>query len=82
MRTNDKNFVITPYAEFHSLDTSKIKIKELDHLLDVDPENRRSNKRPYVDRDAIEPTPETPVIVSECCVYHTSNDIHAFYSSR
>ncbi|CAF1641085.1 unnamed protein product, partial [Adineta ricciae] len=65
MRTNDKNFVITPYAEFHSLDTSKIKIKELDHLLDVDPENRRSNKRPYVDRDAIEPTPETPVISLE-----------------
>lgn len=59
MRDNDKNLTITPYLEYNQLDSSKIKIKEPNHLFDVDPNNRRSNKRPYVDRDnAVSPTRE------------------------
>lgn len=52
MRANDKNLTITPYHEYHQLDSSQVKVKEPNHLFDVDPNNRRSNKRPYVDRDA------------------------------
>lgn len=51
MRANDKNLTITPYLEYHQLDSSQVKIKEPNHLFDVDPNNRRSNKRAYVDRD-------------------------------
>jgi len=53
MRANDKNLIITPYAEYNHLDTSTIKIKEPNHLFDVDPNNRRSNKRVYMDRDPV-----------------------------
>lgn len=53
MRANEKNLIITPYAEYNHLDISTIKIKEPNHLFDVDPSNRKSNKRPYVDRDAV-----------------------------
>jgi hypothetical protein len=52
MRANDKNLIITPYAEYNHLDSSQIKIKEPNHLFDVDPNNRRSNKRVYIDKDA------------------------------
>ncbi|UJR09960.1 hypothetical protein I4U23_014184 [Adineta vaga] len=65
MRANDKNFAIIPYAEFHRLDTSTIKIKEPDHLFDVDPANRRSNKRVYVDKDAMESTQDIAVTPME-----------------
>ncbi|CAF2883730.1 unnamed protein product [Rotaria sp. Silwood2] len=58
MRTNDKNLIITPYAEYNRLDPSAIKIKEPNHLFDIDPTNRRSNKRVYVDKDAITSTQE------------------------
>lgn len=58
LRTNDKNLIITPYAEYKHLDTTVIKIKEPNHLFDVDPSNRKSNKRPYIDKDAL------PTIVS------------------
>ncbi len=59
MRANEKNLIITPYAEYNHLDISKIKIKEPNHLFDVDPSNRKSNKRAYVDKDAVTSTPET-----------------------
>lgn len=52
LRAIDKNVVITPYAAYHRLDPSKIKIKEPNHLFDIDPSNRRSNKRTFVDKDA------------------------------
>jgi len=56
LRANDKNLIITPYAEYNHLDSSKIKIKEPNHLFDIDPNNRKSNKRPYVDKDAVTTT--------------------------
>ena len=59
MRANEKNLIITPYAEYNHLDVSKIKIKEPNHLFDVDPSNRKSNKRAYVDKDAVTSTSET-----------------------
>ncbi len=52
LRANDKNLIITPYGEYHQLDNTKIKIKEPNHLFDVDPNNRKSNKRVYNDKDA------------------------------
>jgi hypothetical protein len=62
MRANEKNLIITPYAEYNHLDVSKLKIKEPNHLFDVDPSNRKSNKRVYLDKDAITSTQEvTPV---------------------
>ncbi|CAF4232165.1 unnamed protein product, partial [Rotaria magnacalcarata] len=64
MRANDKNFIITPYAEYHCLDPSKIKIKEPSHLFDVDPSNRKSNKRVYVDKDAVASTQQATAIAS------------------
>ena len=54
MRATDRNLIITSYAEFHRLDVSKIKTKEPNHLFDVDPANRKSTKRTYVDKDAVE----------------------------
>ncbi|CAF1372500.1 unnamed protein product [Adineta steineri] len=65
MRTNDKNFTITPYAEYNRLDVSAIKIKEPDHLFDVDPANRKSNKRPYIDKDAVATTTQEVTISSK-----------------
>ncbi len=59
MRANDKNLIIAPYGEYHQLDSTKIKIKEPNHLFDIDPNNRKSNKRTYVDKDAV------PTSVSE-----------------
>ncbi len=56
LRANDKNLIITPYAEYKNLDSSKIKIKEPNHLFDVDPNNRKSNKRAYIDKDAVTTT--------------------------
>ena len=57
MRANDKNLTITPYHEYHQLDSSQLKVKEPNHLFDVDPNNRRSNKRVYVDRDTAAVSP-------------------------
>ncbi|CAF1573125.1 unnamed protein product [Rotaria sp. Silwood1] len=53
MRANDKNLIITPYAEYHHLDTSKIKTKELDPLFDLNPNNRRSNNWVCIDNDTV-----------------------------
>ena len=50
---NEKNLIITPYAEYHHLDNANVKIKEPNHLFDIDPTNRKSNKRAYIDRDAV-----------------------------
>lgn len=62
LRATDKNITVTPYAEYHHLDTSTIKIKEPNHLFDVDPSNRKSNKRVYVDKDAVSITQDTTVV--------------------
>ncbi|CAF4886943.1 unnamed protein product [Rotaria sp. Silwood1] len=53
MRANEKNLIITPYAEYHRLDTSKIKTKELDPLFDLNPNNRRSNNWVCIDKDTV-----------------------------
>ncbi len=60
MRANDKNLTIVPYVEYHQLDSTKIKIKEPNHLFDIDPNNRKSTKRTYVDRDAASTTESPP----------------------
>jgi hypothetical protein len=51
MRANDRNLIITPNAEYNHFDASKIKIKEADHLFDIDPNNRKSNQRVYIDKE-------------------------------
>ena len=56
MRANEQQLIITPYAEYNQLDASKIKIKEPNHLFDIDPANRKSNKRVYIDKDAVATT--------------------------
>ncbi|CAF0964166.1 unnamed protein product [Rotaria sordida] len=64
MRANDKNIIITPYAEYNHIDLSTIKIKEPNHLFDIDPNNRKSNKRTYIDKDAVTSTPEITTITT------------------
>jgi hypothetical protein len=54
LRANDKNLIITSYAEYHHLDASNIKVKEPNHLFDVDPAARKANRRSYIDKDAVE----------------------------
>lgn len=49
MRALDTHLIIIPYAQFHHLDLSKIKIRQPNHLFDVDPTKRNSNKRVRVD---------------------------------
>ena len=61
LRGNDKNLIVTSYAEYHQLDASSIKVKEPNHLFDVDPSARKSNRRAYVDKDAAETTNTTAV---------------------
>jgi hypothetical protein len=76
MRANDKNLIIAPYGEYHQLDSTKIKIKEPNHLFDIDPNNRKSNKRTYVDKDAV------PTSVSEKTFYFSrrkKNSIEFFF---
>jgi hypothetical protein len=76
MRANEKNLIITPYAEYNHLDVSKLKIKEPNHLFDVDPSNRKSNKRAYVDKDAITSTQEvTPVTTVSLILFLKLNSI-------
>lgn len=53
MRENIKNLTIRSYAEFHNLDASQIKPKQVNPLFDVDPANRKSNKRDYNDKDEV-----------------------------
>jgi len=65
MRANDVGLQITPYAEFNQIDTTKIKIKEPNHLFDIDPNNRKSNKRTYVDRDATQTNVENREFLSK-----------------
>ncbi|CAF1228363.1 unnamed protein product [Rotaria sp. Silwood1] len=61
MRANDKNLTIIPYAEYNRIDPSTIKIKEPNHLFDIDPNNRKSNKRTYIDKDAVTSTQEITI---------------------
>jgi hypothetical protein len=53
MRAMNNNLIITPYAEFKHLDVTKIKIKEPNHLFDIDPTKRNPYKR-------------TPIYVTKC----------------
>ena len=57
----DNTLIITPYAEFKHLDVSKIKIKEPNHLFDIDPIQRNPYKRAPVDTQEM-----TPISVTEC----------------
>jgi hypothetical protein len=49
MRATDTNLIIIPYVEFNQLDLSKIKIRQPNHLFDIDPTKNNSNKRTRVD---------------------------------
>jgi hypothetical protein len=54
MRASDTNLNIITYAQFHHFDLSKIKILQSNHLFDVDPIKRNSNKGVRTDgQDAI-----------------------------
>jgi hypothetical protein len=56
MRALDTNLNIISYAQFHHLDLSKIKIRQPNHLFDVDPTKRNSNKRVRADAQDVIPT--------------------------
>jgi hypothetical protein len=79
MRANDKNFIITPYAEYNRLDVSTIKIREPDHLFDIDPANRRSNKRVYVDKDAVASSPREFTATVRKFLYKIKFDFYVYY---
>ncbi|CAF4355655.1 unnamed protein product [Rotaria sp. Silwood2] len=70
MRVNDRNLIITSYAVYNDLHTSKIKIKQHDHLFDIDLNKRKSNKRTYDDKNVatstqeVTPTTATPLNIS------------------
>ncbi|CAF1293647.1 unnamed protein product [Rotaria sordida] len=53
MRANDKNLIITSYAEYNRLDPSKIKIKQPSHLFDIVLNNRKSNKQTFNDKNVV-----------------------------
>jgi hypothetical protein len=56
MRALDTNLMIVPYAQFHKLDLSKIKIRQLNHLFDIDPTKRNSNKRTHANAQDAPPS--------------------------
>jgi len=59
MRALDTNLNIISYAQFHHLDLSKMKIRQPNHLFDVDPTKINSNKRARVDTQVTIPTTVT-----------------------
>ena len=63
MRANNKNLVITSYAEYNHLDSSTIKIQQSNHLFDVEPASRKSHRRTYVDQDAAASTREATTTI-------------------
>ncbi|CAF2808727.1 unnamed protein product [Rotaria sp. Silwood2] len=66
MRANDKNLIITSYAEYNRLDYSKIKVKQPNNLFDINPNNGKSNKRTCNNQNTFTTTTiiATPVDIS------------------
>jgi len=56
MRAENTNLNIISYAQFHQLDPSKIKIRQPNHLFDIDPRKTNPNKRTRADAQDVIPS--------------------------
>ena len=53
MRSVNKNLNIVSYAQHHQIDISKIKIRQPNHLFDVNSSKKNSNKRVHIDNQVL-----------------------------